>query len=106
MRFRFLSLPAALVLSACAQPTMLGNLNDCDGRTAPDPNAAFTNMSHGLASLGVIVTYEHIAGPVLVKNCARSQAAPGLHDPSKVGGAPGPGIAETASARPCPASRA
>jgi hypothetical protein len=106
MRFRFLLLPAALVLSACAQPAMLGNLNDCDGQTAPgyntDPNAAFYSMSHGLPNLGFIVTYE--SGGSRVKNCAQSRPAPSLHDPSKVGGTPG--TAETANARPCPAHRA
>lgn len=106
MRFRFLSLAAALALSACAQPAMLGSLTDCDGPAAPDPNATFTDLSHGLSTRGIATAYDPMASRLSPKrsSCARSQPAPSMHDLNKVGAAPGG--SQTASARPCPANRA
>lgn len=59
MKSALLLVPVALLLSACAQSTAMGNLNkDCDDRVAADiaspPNGAFYNFANGLPAYGFI----------------------------------------------------
>ena len=114
MTSRLLMLAAVLVLSACAQPALVGSLDkDCDGRVAMSPyrpNHIMIN-TFGFQAIGVVSAYDPFSARFNLKasDCARAKPAqpPRTYDLDKVGGTPEPGggTMVSDSGKPCPRSR-
>ena len=105
----------SLVLSACAEPNLVGDLNKrCDDRIAAGtfrPHRVIYGFSGGRQINGFSTAYDPMVGRFNLKaiDCARAHPAqpPHSYDLDKIGGAPDPGGAAMISGnwKPCPASR-
>ena len=116
MQSQLAALTIALAVSACAQPTLMGNLNrDCNGRVAMTPyrpNHMIIN-GFGAQTVGMVTAYDPFSTRFNLRasDCSRvgptQPPSPRSYDLDKVGGASEPGAMTLVSDawKPCPRSR-